>query len=141
MLYAWPCIAFPLLQIEHLYVLCDILSPKADLGTTFPYFPKETKLPELEDTEYFPRTHNDSPTESGSESLDSSSPGSKSSDESRQEDSDVDSMPSSSEEEEEEEEEEEGNDVEVVRPYELPRSLDAYVGPPIGHVDLWAKCV
>ena len=28
-LYAWPCIAFPLLQIKHLCVFCDILSPKA----------------------------------------------------------------------------------------------------------------
>ena len=72
------------------------------------------KLSELEDTEYFSRTHDDSPTESESESLDSSSSGSTSSDESRQEDSDVDSMSSSSEEEEEEEEEEEGNDVKVV---------------------------
>ena len=76
------------------------------------YFPKEMKLSELEDTDYFSRTHNDSPTES--KSSDSSSSGSTSSDESRQEDSDVDSMSWSSEEEEEEEEEEEGNDVEVV---------------------------
>ena len=37
LLYAWPCIAFPILQIKHLCVFCDILSPKADLGTTFPY--------------------------------------------------------------------------------------------------------
>ena len=69
---------------------------------------------ELEDMEYFSRTHDDSPTESEFESSDSSSSGSTSSDESRQEDSDVDSMPSSGAEEEEEEEEEEGNDVEVV---------------------------
>ena len=83
-------------------------------ATEMAYFPKGMKLSELEDTEYFSRTHDDSPTESESESSDSSSSGSTSSDESRQEDSDVDSMSSSSEEEEEEEEEEEGNDVEVV---------------------------
>ena len=29
LLYASPCIAFPLLQIKHLCVFCDILSPKA----------------------------------------------------------------------------------------------------------------
>ena len=63
---------------------------------------------QAEDTDYFSRTHDDSPTESESESSDLSSSGSTSSDESRQEDSDVDSMSSSSEEEEE------GNDVEVV---------------------------
>ena len=32
LLYAWPCIAFPLLQIKHLCVFCDILSPKALYG-------------------------------------------------------------------------------------------------------------
>ena len=66
------------------------------------------KLSELEDTEYFSRTHDDSPRESESKSSDSSSSGSTFSDELRQEDSDVDSMSSSSVEEEE------GNDVEVV---------------------------
>ena len=29
---AWPCIAFPLLQINHLCVFCDVLSPKALYG-------------------------------------------------------------------------------------------------------------
>ena len=29
LLYAWPCFAFPLLQIKHLCVFCGILSPKA----------------------------------------------------------------------------------------------------------------
>ena len=33
LLYAWPCIAFPLLQIKHLCVFCDILSPKALYGS------------------------------------------------------------------------------------------------------------
>ena len=32
LLYAWPCIAFLLLQIKHLCVFCDILSPKALYG-------------------------------------------------------------------------------------------------------------
>ena len=32
LLYTWPCIAFPLLQIKHLCVFCDILSPKALYG-------------------------------------------------------------------------------------------------------------
>ena len=32
LLYTWPCIAFPLLQIKHLCVFCDILSPKAFYG-------------------------------------------------------------------------------------------------------------
>ena len=32
LLYAWPCIAFPFLQIKHLCVFCDILSPKALYG-------------------------------------------------------------------------------------------------------------
>ena len=32
LLYAWPCIAFPLLQMKHLCVFCDILSPKALYG-------------------------------------------------------------------------------------------------------------
>ena len=32
LLYAWPCIAFPLLQIKHLCVFHDILSPKALYG-------------------------------------------------------------------------------------------------------------
>ena len=31
--YAWPCIAFPLLQMKHLCVFCDILAPKASLQT------------------------------------------------------------------------------------------------------------
>ena len=70
---------------------------------------------DLEDTAYFSRTHDDSPTESESSSLDPSSSGSTSSDDqSPQEDSDVDSMPSSSEEESSESEIEEDNDVEVV---------------------------
>ena len=30
--YTWPCIAFLLLQIKHLCVFCDILSPKALYG-------------------------------------------------------------------------------------------------------------
>ena len=30
--YTWPCIAFPLLQIKHLCVFCDILSPRALYG-------------------------------------------------------------------------------------------------------------
>ena len=83
-------------------------------ATETAYFPKGMKLSELEDTEYFSRTHDDSPMVSSSSSQDSSSSGSTSSDESRQEDSDVDSIPANSEEEEEEEEEEEGNDEEVV---------------------------
>ena len=29
LLYTWPCIAFPLLQINHLCVFCDVISPKA----------------------------------------------------------------------------------------------------------------
>ena len=32
LLYAWPCIAFPKLQINHLCVFCDGLSPKALYG-------------------------------------------------------------------------------------------------------------
>ena len=32
LLYAWPCIAFPLLQIKHLCVFWDVLSPKALYG-------------------------------------------------------------------------------------------------------------
>ena len=32
LLYTWPCIAFPLLQINHLCVFCDVLSPKALYG-------------------------------------------------------------------------------------------------------------
>ena len=32
LLYAWPCIAFPVLQIKHLCMFCDILSPKALYG-------------------------------------------------------------------------------------------------------------
>ena len=32
LVYTWPCIAFPLLRIKHLCVLCDILSPKALYG-------------------------------------------------------------------------------------------------------------
>ena len=32
LLYTWPCIAFPLLQINHLCVFCDVLSPKVLYG-------------------------------------------------------------------------------------------------------------
>ena len=77
-------------------------------ATETAYFPKGMKLSELEDTDFFSRTHDDSPTESESEFADCSSSGPTSSDESRQEYSDVDSMSSRSAEEEE------GNDVEVV---------------------------
>ena len=32
LLYTWPCVAFPLLQVNHLCVFCDVLSPKALYG-------------------------------------------------------------------------------------------------------------
>ena len=33
LLYAWPCIAVPVLQIKHLCMFCDIISPKALYGS------------------------------------------------------------------------------------------------------------